>query len=32
MEASIAYERALDLTHQEPECRFVERRLRELPV
>jgi RNA polymerase sigma-70 factor (ECF subfamily) len=29
-EARVAYERALDLTRQEPERRFLERRLREL--
>jgi RNA polymerase sigma-70 factor, ECF subfamily len=30
-EARVAYERALGLTRQEPERRFLERRLRELP-
>jgi RNA polymerase sigma-70 factor, ECF subfamily len=30
-EARVAYERALGLTQQEPERRFLERRLRELP-
>jgi RNA polymerase sigma-70 factor (ECF subfamily) len=30
-EARASYERALDLTRQEPERRFLERRLRELP-
>jgi RNA polymerase sigma-70 factor (ECF subfamily) len=30
-EARTAYERAYDLTRQEPERRFLERRLRELP-
>jgi RNA polymerase sigma-70 factor (ECF subfamily) len=31
-EARTAYERALGLTRQEPARRFLERRLRELPV
>jgi RNA polymerase sigma-70 factor (ECF subfamily) len=30
-EARVAYERALSLTRQEPERRFIQRRLRELP-
>jgi RNA polymerase sigma-70 factor (ECF subfamily) len=29
-EARVSYQRALDLTRQEPECRFLNRRLREL--
>lgn len=32
VQARIAYERALSLTHQAPERRFLERRLRELPA
>ena len=31
-DARAAYERALALTRQEPERRFLERRIRELPV